>query len=185
MLRKILKVFAGLQVAIMVMLMASTPAAAADIRGYDDVIIASGDVVNDDLYAAGNRVIINGTVNGDVARLSMKFGFQLSGRRCRVGEVVGENGLFHGRIRLDAHQPVGNVKGLRGSPDQGDGDAGGLCQSEGTMRRHPPGTAGNDHDVIRYKGKRAVDGPGGCRCQGDATIRKQADLNWPLILDGR
>jgi cytoskeletal protein CcmA (bactofilin family) len=66
MLRKILKIAAAVPVALMIVLLSVTPAAAAEIHGYDDVIIASGDVVNDDLYLTGNRITINGVVNGDV-----------------------------------------------------------------------------------------------------------------------
>ena len=66
MVKKIWKMVVGVQVALLVLLLSVTPVAAAEIRGSDDVIIASGDVVNDDLYMAGNRIVINGVVNGDV-----------------------------------------------------------------------------------------------------------------------
>jgi cytoskeletal protein CcmA (bactofilin family) len=66
MFRKIWKLLLVVQIAVIFLLLPATQAAAADIRGYEDVIIASGDVVDDDLYLAGNRIVINGTVNGDV-----------------------------------------------------------------------------------------------------------------------
>jgi cytoskeletal protein CcmA (bactofilin family) len=43
----------------------ATPAVAADFRGDDTIIIASGDIINDDLYLIGNRIVINGTIIGD------------------------------------------------------------------------------------------------------------------------
>ena len=50
----------------MVIFLVAMPAQAADLRSDDTIIIASGEVINDDLYLVGNRIIINGTVNGDV-----------------------------------------------------------------------------------------------------------------------
>jgi len=66
MFRKILKIAATVPFAVLIVLLSATPAAAAELHGYDDVIITSGEVVNDDLYLAGNRITINGVVNGDV-----------------------------------------------------------------------------------------------------------------------
>jgi hypothetical protein len=45
---------------------AVTPAQAADARGGDQVVIGRDEVINDDLYVAGNTVTIDGTVKGDV-----------------------------------------------------------------------------------------------------------------------
>jgi cytoskeletal protein CcmA (bactofilin family) len=42
------------------------PALAFDVRGGDKVAIASGEVVNDDLYIAGETVLIDGIINGDL-----------------------------------------------------------------------------------------------------------------------
>ncbi|MGE3268182.1 MAG: hypothetical protein AB7P40_05505 [Chloroflexota bacterium] len=42
------------------------PALAADIRGGETAIVEAGDTLNDDLYAFGNTVDVQGTVNGDV-----------------------------------------------------------------------------------------------------------------------
>ena len=59
------------------------PASAADLRSGDTVIIASGDVIDDDLYAAAGKIVINGTVNGDVL--------------C-IGETITVDGTIHGSI---------------------------------------------------------------------------------------
>lgn len=53
-------------VAILLTALAAVPVMAADLRGGENVTIASGEVVNGDLYAAGTDITINGTVNGDV-----------------------------------------------------------------------------------------------------------------------
>jgi cytoskeletal protein CcmA (bactofilin family) len=41
-------------------------AAAAETRGGDVVVVAAGEVIDDDLFLAGNRVEMNGTVKGDL-----------------------------------------------------------------------------------------------------------------------
>ena len=63
--KKYLKGLLILPVIVLLVLLA-TPAVAADLRSDDTIIIASGDVINDDLYLVGNRIVINGTVNGEV-----------------------------------------------------------------------------------------------------------------------
>lgn len=42
------------------------PAIAFDARGGETIAIPAGEVVDDDLYAAGESVIIDGTINGDL-----------------------------------------------------------------------------------------------------------------------
>ena len=44
----------------------ASPVSAADFRSGDDVVIGANEVIDDDLFAAGNRVEINGTVTGDL-----------------------------------------------------------------------------------------------------------------------
>jgi cytoskeletal protein CcmA (bactofilin family) len=44
----------------------ASDAAAADVRQGESITIASGDTIEDDLYAFGNSIAINGTVKGDV-----------------------------------------------------------------------------------------------------------------------
>ena len=61
----------------------TAPVAAADPRTGDTVVIASGDVVNDDLYIAANVITINGIVNGDVL--------------C-VGATININGRVNGSV---------------------------------------------------------------------------------------
>ncbi len=63
------RIFRGLAVLFLVVLatvLLAVPVSAAELRGLESVIIASGEVVDDDLYVAGNSITINGTVNGDL-----------------------------------------------------------------------------------------------------------------------
>jgi len=39
---------------------------AAEVHSGDTVLVPAGETINDDVYAFGNNVIIQGTVNGDV-----------------------------------------------------------------------------------------------------------------------
>lgn len=64
-------------------LFAAVPALAADFRSGDTVTVASGEVVDGDLYVAGSDIIIDGTVNGDI------FG---------VGRSLTINGIVNGGV---------------------------------------------------------------------------------------
>jgi cytoskeletal protein CcmA (bactofilin family) len=44
----------------------AVPVSAAEVRGLESVTIASGEVIDDDLYVAGSSITIDGTVNGDL-----------------------------------------------------------------------------------------------------------------------
>jgi len=81
-------IFRGLAVLLIVMLgtvFAAVPVLAADFRGGDTVTIASGEVINDDLYIAAANTIIDGTVNGDI------FG---------VGTTITINGIVNGGVSI-------------------------------------------------------------------------------------
>jgi len=39
---------------------------AAEFRGNDQVVIAEGEVIEDDLYIGANTIIVNGTIQGDL-----------------------------------------------------------------------------------------------------------------------
>src|SRR5262245_51816871 len=61
--RKFLSVFI---LAALLALTFVTPARAFDGRSGDRVVIASDEVVNDDLYVGAEEFVLDGTVNGDV-----------------------------------------------------------------------------------------------------------------------
>jgi len=66
MLKRFFKWWAILPLLAILVLIPATTALAADLQCEDTVIIASGDVIDDDLYIAARKIVINGTVNGDV-----------------------------------------------------------------------------------------------------------------------
>jgi cytoskeletal protein CcmA (bactofilin family) len=104
MLRKILKIAAAVQIALLITLLSVTPTAAAELHGYDDVIIASGDVVNDDLYLAGNRITINGVVYGDViaAGSTVNIGGRINGDVIVLASTLNIDGEITGSLRTAA-----------------------------------------------------------------------------------
>jgi hypothetical protein len=74
-----------------------SPVWAAEFRGEDDVVIGADEVVNDDLYVAGDTITVNGTVKGDLFA---------------VGRLVEINGVVEGDL-MAAAQAVkinGSVK---------------------------------------------------------------------------
>ena len=57
---------AGVGLATVLAFAIARPASATEFRGGDHVVIASDEVIDDDLFVSGNRVEINGTVTGDL-----------------------------------------------------------------------------------------------------------------------
>ncbi len=56
----------SLAIAIMLSVLVASPVYAADMRSGDSVTIAAGEIVDDDLYLAGENIVMDGTVNGDL-----------------------------------------------------------------------------------------------------------------------
>ena len=83
MIKKLFKWLVILPVLAVLVIVPVTSASAADLRSGDAVIVASGDVINDDLYAAAGKIVINGTVNGDVL--------------C-IGETITIDGTINGSV---------------------------------------------------------------------------------------
>ncbi len=88
-----------LLVTLMVALFAS-PALAFDGRGGQTVTVKSGEVVEGDLYVAGNNVVIDGTVNGDI------FG---------AGQTITINGMVNGGVSLAGQTITLNGKVANGA----------------------------------------------------------------------
>ncbi|MCJ7426282.1 MAG: hypothetical protein MUO17_04025 [Dehalococcoidales bacterium] len=79
-------IFRGLAVLFLVVLatvLLAVPVSAAEVRGLESVTIASGEVIDDDLYVAGSTITIDGTVNGDL---------------WAVGGTVNINGIVNGDV---------------------------------------------------------------------------------------
>ncbi len=83
MLKHTLKGLVIFSVVLLLVLITTSSAGAADLRQGDAVVIASGDVINDDLYVAASLLVINGTVNGDILW---------------AGETINVNGIVNGSI---------------------------------------------------------------------------------------
>jgi len=113
----------------------SSPVLAFDVREGETVTIASGEVVNDDLYFAGGDIVIDGTVNGDVFAVGRSItingrvngGVSFGGQTATInGEITnglrfgGQSIIVNGRIGRDL--VVGGAQLSVSSTGQIDGD---------------------------------------------------------------
>src|SRR4030042_1622070 len=111
-------VFKGLVVALVAVLLtfcASAPVLAADLRSGDTITVASGEVVDDDLYVAGNTIIIDGTVNGDLWAIgsTITVNGEVKGSIVAAAQTININGNVSHAVRL-AEKTInisGNVSG--------------------------------------------------------------------------
>ena len=83
-------------------LVCSQTAYAFDGRGGDRVVIASGEVVNDDLYVGSQEFVLDGTVNGDVIAFGqlLTVNGTIDGDLMAAGQTVIVNGEVTGAIRM-------------------------------------------------------------------------------------
>ncbi|HET9587778.1 MAG TPA: polymer-forming cytoskeletal protein [Anaerolineales bacterium] len=96
---KLLSVFV---LAALLVLAFSTPAYAFDGRGGDRVMVASGEVVNDDLYVGAQQFILDGTVNGDlvVFAQTVTINGKVNGDLMTGAQTVAVYGEVTGTIRM-------------------------------------------------------------------------------------
>ncbi len=81
------------------------PAAGAfELRSGDDLIVDRGAIINDDLYAAGNTVTIDGTVRGDafLAGRTVIVNGSIEGGLMAAAQTVIVNGTVGGSARIAA-----------------------------------------------------------------------------------
>jgi cytoskeletal protein CcmA (bactofilin family) len=97
--RKFLSVFV---LAALLALTFNTPAYAFDGRGGDKVVIAAGEVVNDDLYVGSQEFVLDGTVNGDliVFGQTVTINGKVDGDLMTAAQTVAVNGEVTGSIRM-------------------------------------------------------------------------------------
>jgi hypothetical protein len=78
------------------------PALSSDVRFAKDLTIAANEVVNDDVYLAGERVRIDGTVNGDaiVAGSEIIINGVVTGDVMAAGRSITINGKVNDDIRM-------------------------------------------------------------------------------------
>ena len=112
------RIFMGvvaLLAAISVTFLTSAPVLAADLRSGDTITVASGEVIDDDLYIAGESIVIDGTINGDL---------------WAVGREVTVNGTVNGSIvaaaeTINVNGDVAHAARLAGETLNIRGDVGG------------------------------------------------------------
>ena len=97
---------------VLLIIFAASPAWAADLRGGDSIVIASGDVIDDDLYLASNRIVINGTVNGDVLCVGdeIEINGKINGSIMAIGSTINIDGQVTHAVRV-----AGDTIHIRGS----------------------------------------------------------------------
>jgi hypothetical protein len=80
----------------------AVPAAAADFRGGDTILIGSDEVVDDDLFISAQNVTVNGTVNGNlfVAGNQVDINGAVNGSLFIAGELLRLNGPVAGSAYL-------------------------------------------------------------------------------------
>jgi len=88
-------------VALLALLLAS-PAQAFDGRSGDKIVIASDEVVNDDLYVTAEEFTLDGTVNGDVIGIGriITINGMVDGDVMAAGQTIVVNGTITGAIRM-------------------------------------------------------------------------------------
>ena len=112
------RIFTGLAVTLVAVLLTffiSAPVLAADLRSADTVAIASGEVVDDDLYVACNTIVIDGTVNGDLWAMGSAITVN--------GEVTGSIVAAAQTVNINGN--VGHAARLAGETVNISGDVGG------------------------------------------------------------
>src|SRR5690242_17864194 len=77
------------------------PVRAADTRGGENVVIGRSEVVNADLYVAGNSVTIDGTINGDLVTVAslVTVNGTVNGDILAAGQAVVINGTVSDDVR--------------------------------------------------------------------------------------
>jgi len=96
---KFLYVFA---LAAVLALVFASPAQAFDGRSGDKIVIASDEVVNDDLYVTAEEFTLDGTVNGDVIAVGriITINGTVDGDVMAAGQTIVVNGTITGAIRM-------------------------------------------------------------------------------------
>ncbi len=120
--------------AVVVLLLLIPVAAAARLTQSDLVLVRADDVVTEDLYAAGNRISIEGRIEGDLIAAAFEEVVisgevtgdvtVVAGRVTITGTVGGSVRVAAGSVagrRLDRRGPRRRVMGNGGRPERVDG----------------------------------------------------------------
>jgi len=134
-------------VTLLLMILTAVPVLAFDARSGLAVTVASGEVVDDDLYVAANSVIIDGTINGDL---------------WAAGNTITVNGLVTGSVMavgrtVDINGDVGHAVRAGGETIIVNGDVSGDAIL-GCSQAHIAGTAKIGGDLLFGAGNAHIDG---------------------------
>jgi cytoskeletal protein CcmA (bactofilin family) len=105
---------AAILIVTLLMILTAVPLLAFDARSGMAVTVASGDVVDDDLYVAAETIIIDGTVNGDLwaAGNTITVNGIVNGSVMAAGRIVNINGDVTHAVRA-----VGETININGDVD--------------------------------------------------------------------
>ncbi len=113
------KIFAAISIFIVsFFLISATPATAKVITSEEgDIIVAKGEVINDDLFIGGQGVVINGTVNGDVfvGAQTVRIGGIINGNLHIGAQTINLGGTVKGNIYLGGQDVTITSLNLGGS----------------------------------------------------------------------
>jgi hypothetical protein len=142
----------------------------AEIRTSNRIIVPSGDVVVEDLYAVGGRTIIEGTVEGDV--------FVISGELTITGTVTGDVvGMVGGRARIS-----GSVEGSVRLAAVDLEVTGRVADDVAIVTLDGDVAADVGRDVLVIAGRASVGGTVGRDVRGQAwTMRVAADVGRDIL----
>jgi cytoskeletal protein CcmA (bactofilin family) len=92
--KHIWRALAGILVVTLLMIFATVPVAALDIRNGQRVTVAGGEVVDDDLFVVADTIAIDGTVNGDLWAIgtTVTVNGVVNGSVVAVGQIIDING---------------------------------------------------------------------------------------------
>jgi hypothetical protein len=141
------------------------PAAAADLRQGSDVTVATGQTVNDDLYAAGGTLTIDGSVNGSVILAGGTI--TVAGSVSRDLMVAGGTVTVTGKVGGSVRAAGGNLT-LNGPVEQD------VVVAGGTVTVGSTATIGRD--LVIAGGTASVSAPVGRNVDmgsGNLTIRNR------------
>ena len=144
-------------------------AAAADLRQGTDVTIGNGETINDDLYAAGGTITVNGNVNGSVIVAGGTV--TIAGSVSRDLMVAGGTITVSGRVGGSIRAAGGNLT-LNGPVEQD------VVLAGGTVNIGSSATIGRD--LVLAGGNASVSGPIGRNVvmgSGTLTLRNKVGGN--------
>ncbi len=145
--KHVLPGLATILVLALLVIFTTVPVLAFDARSGTTVTVASGEVVDDDLYVAANSVIIDGTINGDL---------------WAAGNTITVNGLVTGSVMavgrtVDINGDVGHAVRAGGETIIVNGDVSGDAIL-GCSQAHIAGTAKIGGDLLFGAGNAHIDG---------------------------